>query len=347
MAARRRSSTSALCPLAQRVDAFLRSHFRSADAFLVACSGGPDSVALVRLLSDIAAHRPLRFEIAHVNHALRGAASLADQRFVERLGTSLRARVSVSRAAVARDQGNLEERAREARYAALVKTARRRRMTAVLTAHTRDDQAETVFMNLLRGAGLEGLAGMRPVRREEKSGIDVARPLLAEGRTEVQSFARARGSFRRDKSNTDERFLRNYVRLSLFKQLHQRFPGFQERMARLADLVREDLPSLDRLAEETLARVARRHRGDWLIDGHLFQKESVGIQRRVLRKAAGVDLLRFDGVERLRFWMASPPTNGRVWQLRKGWFVERLSRSGGSPSTALFWFRQKPPKKER
>jgi tRNA(Ile)-lysidine synthase len=339
VAAARSTILPRLSPFALRLDEALRRLPSSPRKFLAACSGGPDSVALVHALHELSGPRRLTIEIAHVNHHLRGRESRGDQAFVERLGGRVGWRVHVLSRPVPAG-GNLEEQARDARYQALCALARLRKLPVVLTAHTMDDQAETVLMNLLRGAGLDGLAGMRPVRVDAGTGVTIARPLLFVGRSEVLAYLAGK-NFRMDRSNRDTKFLRNYVRINLFESLTRRTPGFQERIARLAELVRQELPVLEKLAEQADKRVGRRYRGGWLVDRRRLEREPLAVQRRVLRKAAGRDLLTFDGVERLRTWMATP-SSGRIWQLRKGWVVERLSKSSGSPSSALFWFRQVP-----
>jgi len=335
-----------LSPLAVLIDKFLRTHLPRKTRFLAACSGGPDSVGLVHALAELSIPRGLKVEIGHVNHRLRGRESDADQRFVERLGRSVGWKVNVTASPVT-GPGNVEERARDLRHAALARMARQRRSDAILMAHTIGDQAETVFMNLLRGAGLDGLAGMRPVRQDDSLRVTIARPLLSAERADVRAYAKAKGGFRTDRSNADPKFFRNYIRINLFDQLDQRSPGFQYRIARLAELIRDELPILDVLAEKAKDEVGQPYKGGWLLDRRRFEGHPLAVQRRVLRKAAGRDLLTFDGVERLRLWMASPPKNGRIWQLRKGWIVERLSKSGGSPSPAMFWFRQTPATAKR
>ena len=336
-----------LSPLAATVDRFLVTYFPSKKSrFLVACSGGADSVALVHALGEIARARKLHVEIGHVNHGLRGKESNGDQRFVEKLAGDMGWPIHIARCPVP-SAGNVEERARESRYKALFSTARRRRLQAVLTAHTVGDQAETVLMNLFRGSGAEGLAGMRPLRVDSAGRDIVARPLLTVDRAVVRAYGQAKGPFRTDRSNSDQKFFRNYVRLNLFEQVNRRVPGFEQRIARLAELLRDELPILEGLADKAHHEVGQPYKGGWLLDRRRFDRLPVAIQRRVLRRAAGRDLLTFDGVEGLRSWLASPPKSGRVWQLRKGWVVERLSKSGGSPSPTMFWFRQTPSASKR
>jgi len=184
----------------------------------LAVSGGADSVALAAAFVELAAMKGLksRVEILHVNHGLRSGASGADQRFARalarRLGLGFRSqRVRVKRR---RDGLASEEAARNARYEALLSMARRGRLRYILTAHTADDQAETVLLNIARGAGLVGLSGM-PARRvlSRRPLIELIRPMLAITRQEVLSFLRARKlSWRQDASNLALDYTRNRVR---------------------------------------------------------------------------------------------------------------------------------------
>ncbi|HEX7021661.1 MAG TPA: tRNA lysidine(34) synthetase TilS, partial [Trueperaceae bacterium] len=166
-----------------------------AKTFLVAVSGGSDSVALLRLLKGSA----YRLEVAHFDHALREG-SAADAEFVAELAASLSLPFHQERADVARiaaDRGwNLEDGARRLRYAFLARTAKRVGADAILTGHTLDDQAETVLMQLLRGAAF--LSGM-PARRSS-----LIRPLLNIPHAELRAYLEELGQpYLRDPTNQD------------------------------------------------------------------------------------------------------------------------------------------------
>ena len=135
-----------------------RKLLREHDSVLVAVSGGPDSVALLVALTELE-RDGWRIAVGHVNHRLRGRDSERDQRFVERLAARLGCPAYVADGALA-GGGNLEERARTRRYELLSQIARRERFRRVATAHTLDDQAETVLLRMARGSGLTGLAAM-------------------------------------------------------------------------------------------------------------------------------------------------------------------------------------------
>ncbi len=206
---------------------------------VVAVSGGPDSVALLRALLEL---RPAALlTVAHLNHRLRGADSDADEAFVAalhaRFGAGLGWRCQrLDVAALARERGdNLESVARQVRYDWLTDVARETGAHWVATGHTADDQAETVLHRLLRGTGLKGLCGI-PARRALAPGIEVVRPLLHATRAQVLAFLEALGQdFRRDASNADLRYTRNRIRHELLPHLAERYnPAVVAVLCRLA-----------------------------------------------------------------------------------------------------------------
>ena len=195
------------------------------ERLLVAVSGGVDSVVLLHLLAE--AGQPL--VAAHVDHGLRADAA-ADGEMVD--AVCQRLGVPHVRLAVTVEPGNVQDRARAARYAALADAARQHGCAAVATGHTATDQAETVLMALVRGAGLRGLAGM-PRRRPLAEGVDLVRPLLDVSRAEVEGYAARYGlEWREDPSNQLDVFRRNRLRRSMMEAL--RAEGGDETDRRIA-----------------------------------------------------------------------------------------------------------------
>jgi tRNA(Ile)-lysidine synthase len=231
------------------------------EAVVVAVSGGADSVALLLALDELIKSGRLKLDIfvAHLDHRLRGKASDADARWVmalaRRLGhTAKIGRVDVKRRA-AKTGDNLEQAARLARYEFLEKTARTVRAKVILTAHTMDDQAETVLLNLLRGSGAGGLGGVEPVRPiASASEILLARPLLSWAlRQDTEDFCRQRGvEFRTDEMNIDEKFARVRVRRQLLPLMQTFNPKLVAGLTRTAELLREDHSALDQGAARLL-----------------------------------------------------------------------------------------------
>jgi len=228
---------------------------------VVAVSGGADSVALLLALDELVKSKRLKIEllVAHLNHRLRGKASHADARWVTSIAEQLGHNVALGSADVkrraARTGDNLEQAARRARYEFLAKKAASRGAKVVLTAHTMDDQAETVLLNLLRGSGAGGLGGVEPVRPISISSKTLlARPLLSWARRgDTEGFCRLRAvDFRNDEMNVDERFARVRVRRQLLPLMQTFNPKLVEGLARTAELLREDSIALDQGATRLL-----------------------------------------------------------------------------------------------
>jgi hypothetical protein len=122
----------------------------------------------------------------------------------------------------------------------------------------------------------------------------------------------------------------------MFAELDRRMPGFKERLARSAEIFRDERAFWDQFLIGVEKRVSRAYRGGRLLDLEGLLRYSAAVQRRFLRRSVGKNSLTFEAVERLRSWMQSPPTGGRTFQLRQGWTVTRLSKSQGAPSAKQF-----------
>ena len=217
------------------------------DRVAIAVSGGADSTALL-LLVHAANTLPrnalgVGLSAIHIHHGLRGEEADADQSFAQdlcdRLSIPLIARSVDTRARAAQHGETLEEAARALRYTIIREVIASSQANAVLTAHTLDDQAETVLMKLLRGAWLEGLSAIAPV--VEVPGGRILRPLLATRRADLRAFLETRGQpWREDSSNSDESFTRNRLRHSVLPVLRQENPAVDQTLANLAELAREE-----------------------------------------------------------------------------------------------------------
>ncbi len=212
-----------------------------------AVSGGADSVALL-LLVHAANHLAkgalgVGLSAVHVNHGLRGEESAGDQAFVEELcgwlGVPLEVR-GVDTAGRVQAQGEtVEEAARNLRYEVFGGLVAEGRADVVLTAHTLDDQAETVLMKLLRGAWTEGLGGISPVLELGRG--RVVRPLLGVRRGELREYLEERKQgWREDSSNADEAFTRNRIRHTVLPVLREENPSIDRTLANLAEVAREE-----------------------------------------------------------------------------------------------------------
>ena len=204
---------------------------------LAAVSGGADSVALLHLLAQ-ALPPEGKLAIAHVNHGLRGADSDADAEFVRSLATEYNLRYFEHRL----DAGTTlsENASRNLRYDFLVQQAERIGFRYLATAHTADDQTETVLHRILRGTGLAGLSGIAFLR-VMTSAVTLLRPLLHVRRSEILAYLESLGkTYREDKTNFENQFTRNRIRNQLLPMLRKKFnPQIDEAVCRLATLAAE------------------------------------------------------------------------------------------------------------
>jgi tRNA(Ile)-lysidine synthase len=226
-------------PASASARAFLQAHGKKRIA--VGLSGGIDSVVLLHLLK----HQPGLCAL-HVHHGLSPNAD-AWAAFCRRLCRQWRVPLKISKVEVRRSGKGLEAAAREARYAAFGKLD----VDMIALAHHLDDQAETVLMNLLRGAGLRGASGMQPLARFEDKLL--ARPLLGVSRAQIEAYARAQGlEWIDDESNADEGLTRNFLRRRVGPLLETRFPDWRRALARAARLFSEKDDRAARLLREFL-----------------------------------------------------------------------------------------------
>lgn len=204
---------------------------------VVACSGGPDSTALLDALARLAPPRGLRLHVAHVDHGLRDGSAL-EAELVAAAAAARGLPFSGLRVEVTAEGPSLQDRARAARHGALRELAEHSGATAIAMAHTADDQAETVLMRALAGATPRALAAMAERRGQ------LARPLLRVWRTEVEAYCSALGlATVADPSNRDPRHLRTRVRHELLPALETVFPAARRRLCALADQQRRRLES--------------------------------------------------------------------------------------------------------
>ena len=293
---------------------------------------------MLRVLLELRAELGIVLAAAHVNHGLRGDDSDADEHFVADLAKRhelqfFTERFNVAEHAAAQHM-SLEEAGRELRYPWLTQISVEHRCNVIATAHTQDDQAETVLMKFLRGAGTRGLAGIHPVmKRGQNNEVRVVRPLLVIRRPQIETYlASIDQPWREDESNLDRRFLRNRVRHELLPLIERDYnPNIREVLSEMAEINRGEELYWRYQAWEMLRRL-RDDRDRIRVEG--FDAVPEGLQRRVLRRV--LDELNiaadFQHVERLRLC-----ATGKVQrtELPEGWRAERerqylvLRRSNG------------------
>jgi len=264
----------------------------SRERVLAGVSGGADSVCLALVLKELG----LDVAVAHVNHGLRGAESDTDEEFTKELAGTLgvpffATKVALSGPAPAASalwlsrrplpggEANLEAAGREARRQFFIETARRRGYTKIALAHTRNDRVETFLMNLLRGAGSEGLVSMAPV-----SGNTI-RPLIETGRNEVEAYLTENNqSWRTDSSNFDLGFARNRLRHAVIPELESRFnPSLIQTLARTVEILEAEDAWMRAVADQWLSKHGRKEENDFLIPAAELKAAPAGLVRRILR----------------------------------------------------------------
>jgi len=317
--------------------------WRAGAAAVVAVSGGPDSMALLHMLAQMARARPLRLVAAHVNHRFRGAESDAEAELVARTAKSWGIPLAAAEIDVPyfiEETGmNAQSAARHKRYEFLMQTARQHGAGYLLLGHHADDQAETVLMRVLHGTGVSGLAGI-PLRRRENN-VELFRPLLRITKGELLEYCeRNEVPYAVDSSNSSRRYLRNAVRLDLIPQLEKINPRLKESLVRLADMAGAD----DDYLESETARLI----GDAAIpsgDGYRVRLERFGglhiaLQRRLIKLilkccANHWQSLAYQQVEALLEAMKDDRNTVTRFDIGGGWtFVREYDQAyiGPSPS---------------
>jgi len=332
--------------LPQTVLDYIRKHelLRAGDRVGIAVSGGADSVALLRLLLELRKELGIVLSVIHFNHKLRGEESEQDERFVAEL--SQRHKLELHResgdvAAHAAKKGlSLETAAREMRYQYFRQLLLEGRLNRIATGHTMDDQAETVLLKIVRGAGGRGLAGVYPrlkvtgsqpsalsSRQEHNSeAASIIRPLLATRRKDLEPYLLGlRQSWREDKSNRDLRHMRNRVRHGILPRLERYLnPAVREALAETADIARAEEEYWDKEVTRVLPLVWEPAPGCVLKLPALLDLP-LALQRRVLRAASESLGLRLDfkHVEEILALCSSRSGSSKSTAMLDGWMVLR------------------------
>lgn len=285
--------------LAHSVLRYIRAKklLKAGDRCGVAVSGGADSVALLRLLLELKSELGIVLFVVHFNHRLRGEEADADERFVAGLAEQYKLEARFGSGDVPRhaagERLSLETAARKLRYAYFQRLLQEGTLDRIATAHTLDDQAETVLLKITRGAGTRGLAGIYPLVGSQHLAVSsrpgrasIIRPLLATRRSELEDYLKDMGQpWREDSSNRDLRHMRNRVRHGILPRLERSLnPAVREALAETAEIARAE----EAYWQEEIARVLPEV---WNHDSRDLQlgvlaSLPLAVQRRVVRAAA-------------------------------------------------------------
>lgn len=273
-----------------KVKSYIDKHglFNRDETVVVAVSGGPDSLCLLHLLCGMQGELNIKLVAAHLNHGLRPEASF------EALGVENIARAwsipfekkEVNIRAYKKELGLSEEEAgRKARYDFFFATARKYNASAIALGHHFDDQAETVLLNVIRGTGVDGLAGILPKRSRGK--FKLVRPLLCLRRSDIEAYCRTNNLHPfTDSSNLETDYTRNRLRLELIPMLEEFFnPRIKEALCNLATLALNDRKLLQALAYKKYKQLARFNKDETIIDGKDLLALPSALQGRALRFA--------------------------------------------------------------
>lgn len=268
-----------------RLQKLLKSQLSADKHYLLAVSGGADSLALAHGCAQLAAQGWGTFSVCHVEHGLRGEEALRDmqrvQDFCAEQGLPCFVEHVDVHALAKAEQLSTEDAARRLRYAALRRRAAKIGAAAIVTAHHEGDQAETVLLRLLRGSGLDGLSAMRP-----RQG-DILRPLLTLPRAFLEQYCRANSlAYCHDSTNDDTAYTRNSIRKELLPLLAERYNAeIIQALARTATLLADDADLLTSLADSAYARLVRREADVLTLALKQLLAEPQPIRLRVLRRA--------------------------------------------------------------
>jgi tRNA(Ile)-lysidine synthase len=262
------------------------------ETVLAGVSGGADSVCLLHILAGLQEKLEITVHVAHLNHMLRGAESDGDARYVSRLAKKLGLSATIENRDVKAYQVthrlSLEDAARQVRYRFFAEVAREVGASRVAVGHTSDDQAETILMHLVRGAGPTGLLGMRPLTvwtSPGLAGLTVIRPLLAVSRDETRTYCREhRLTPREDSSNLSLSPFRNRIRRELLPMVRGYNPRIGEALIRNSDTLAADLSFLEEYVSEVWPKVASEENGAIVLDRKSVVALHPAVQRHLLRR---------------------------------------------------------------
>lgn len=296
------------------------------DHIILGVSGGADSLCLLFLLIELQKEVSFRITVVHVEHGIRGEESLKDARFVEQICRQQQVEFHMEsvdiRQIAAREHLSVEEAGRKARYDTFERVLSERGANKIAVAHNRNDQAETMLWNMARGSGMNGAAGIRPVRG------NIIRPLLECDRTEIEGYLKDRNViWREDRTNQEMDYTRNVLRGQVFPLLKEKVNAKSpEHFAALGEEIQRTEEYLDKLVNEKLKNILylEEHGGVLLIEE--LCKEDDFLKERMIRQAlklSGCPLKDLTRVHVSQICSLLQGQSGRQTMLPGGWTVRR------------------------
>ena len=286
----------------------------ASDRVLAGVSGGADSVCLLLVLKELG----YNVAVAHVNHGLRGAESGEDEEFTRQLAGRLGVKFFGKKVSLRAEEGNIEAAGRAARKEFFAELMREHGFTKIAVAHTRNDRVETFLMNLLRGAGAEGLVSMAPV-----SGRTI-RPLIESTRQDVEAYMKDQNqAWRTDSTNLDLGFARNRLRHVVIPTLTSEFnPNLIETLARTVAILTDEDKWMRAITDQWLSENGRKEEDTCVIQLEKLESLPLGLIRRVIRsglRQLGSDLrdVSFEHIEAARR-LLEPGKSGKFVEIPGG-----------------------------
>jgi tRNA(Ile)-lysidine synthase len=262
------------------------------EKLVVAVSGGPDSVCLLHILSNLREELDIELHIAHLNHQLRGADSEADSRYVAGLARRLGIPATIEsrdvKAYRKKNRISLEEAARDVRYNFLAGVTAAVGTARVAVGHTADDHIETILMHLLRGSGTRGLRGLLPFSQWKSAtgNLNIIRPLLELSREETVAYCRQHHlKPRTDTSNFSPELFRNRIRHYLLPELRKYNPQVAEALLRTASIAADDLDFIDKEVDRLWNDIVGKQKDSVVIDKKRFITLPPALKRYLLRRS--------------------------------------------------------------
>ncbi|MFH1479599.1 MAG: tRNA lysidine(34) synthetase TilS [Candidatus Omnitrophota bacterium] len=310
--------------LVDQVKSTIKKHnmLEKHDRVLLGLSGGADSVALLNILSELKKEYSLYVYVAHLDHKFRGKESRGDRIFCEGLAKEMNFEFyydEIDVPKIAKDKGlSSEEAARSVRYDFFKNICKRHDIKKIAVAHTKDDQAETVLMRMIRGSGMSGLGGMNPVKKIDS--FFIIRPLIEASRVQVEDFLGTNKlRYRHDSSNDSVVFTRNKIRKELIPYLEKNFnSNIKEVLSNMAENLRVENEFFERYSTRKRKGMSKRISASEIhIDIKKFRRQPDALKKRILRSALQEtkgDLRRFtyQHWKELELLINERPTNSIV-----------------------------------